>query len=1245
MKAKFFKNIGTSQQSRQFQGLDPEYVKIDERSFEDMLVFTSGLSKLINFYNEQNRIDGDWSYFFADETVILASIIDSQPVAMEEQFKTNIYKAQRYKKPERKLKYLRKCFNEIFDVALMFEDWYKKLKSIEEFTLAQVSIRNEIANAISSKLSEALKQLKGLDLGASDRKALGTTVDFDYQRFSDIWALDEVAPNVLAFTGRSKKQRIESIIVDLQQIFQGFYETLLYLKSKTPEYLKESLNSDIHYPEIALYITFLKLFENAQDNINLLIRRHIDFYYTKVLRQKNKPVIFDQVYLQFSLDDGAPYARVPKDTVFVGEQDEAGNDLLYIGDEELLVNRAKVKQIKTVYIDQRLLNIKSKEKLLISNVLRADFPVSLYSADSDTSQPRKSFAVFGEDQTGKGVDERTMQNAKIGFTVASPSLYLKEGLREVELVLQFNERTYAGFLNFLKDLSVLNESSVEEVFIKVFLESFILSITTDKGWHTIRQHVITKQDDQYCLKINFDMLPTEPSIIGFDADLHTGGYKTDLPLLEVVLNSNSYVYAYSLLSNLEVEQITINTKVSGFKSLELFNNIGQLNPDTPFLPFGPTPKAGSYFIIGSNEIFNKSLDDLRINIEWFDLPVHKSGFSSHYAEYNMDIDNTSFETNISILDSGRWKPQDKTERQSFKLFRTEREGSTANPAPQSKLMTDTVISDVDVKKVKQPAKYEAINESLTYTSLSDRGFLRLELSAPQNGFFHDIYPSILSEVTIENSRGGLLKNKEKSKKALPKAPYTPTIQSISVDYSASTTISLIEQNNNEDNQNRGKFFYIHPFGQNQVYPDNSKQKTYLLPDYNFQGSLLLGFADLKPPQLLTVLFEMIDEYTVSSEEDPPIIEWSYLSGNEWYTLAPSKILRDDTNRFLRTGIVLLEIPSEISNGNTVLDAELYWIRATVTDNINTASNILRITTQVITATLDPNANVSGSHLHEPMAAYTINRSVENIEGIQSVRQPLPSFRGRPPENPMKFYTRVGERLHHKQRAVSTWDFERIILEKFDQLYKVNCLPNMTSNRLDRPGNVLIVVTPHARYSADPNEPMASSELLLEIKSYIQSFTSPFVKLEVRNPNYERIKIICAVKFTDGFNYGFHIQKLNEQINKYLTGTLLTQNRKVELGGTVHSSDILSFMRTLPYVNFITKFSMIQVARDFQGNYQLIDTAREGDVKSSLSATKPWSVLVPAPVHQISVLVDREEQKSRQAGIDYLELGHDFIIED
>jgi hypothetical protein len=341
---------------------------------------------------------------------------------------------------------------------------------------------------------------------------------------------------------------------------------------------------------------------------------------------------------------------------------------------------------------------------------------------------------------------------------------------------------------------------------------------------------------------------------------------------------------------------------------------------------------------------------------------------------------------------------------------------------------------------------------------------------------------------------------------------------------------------------------------------------------------------------------------------------------------------------------MVELPYQLKKDNSIVSPDLYWLRVAVLKNIRVASKTVSVYTQVLTATLSDKSNMESRHLENTLPAYTIQRSIDTIEGIQSVIQPLASFNGMPQESMPKFYTRVAERLRHKDRAIMAWDYERLVLEKFPSIYKATCLPNMTSKNLDAPGSVLIVVTPYYKYAANPHEPTVSSEVLYQVKSYIQQFTSPFVKVEVRNPQYERIRIICNVKFTSGYRYGFYIQKLNEQINRHLSRNVFANQKGIELGGKIYSSDILSFMRTLPYVDFITKFSMVQSARDFTGKYVLIDTAREGVVRASLQATKPWSVLVPAYEHQITVLVEKQEEQSMQAGVEYLELGEDFIIE-
>ncbi len=1237
---------GTSQENRFLSALDFDYVKVDERSFEDLLVFAYGFSKLINFYNLEGQVEGDWSDFLNDETIILATIIDSDPTEVEIRFKKNLQKAGLFLDKKKKLIYLHKCFEEIYSMAMKFESWLVRLKAVEDFTNTEVNVRNEVINAVSSKLSMALAKLRSFDLYSSDDEMLGKDRTMNYASFSTIWKLNAEERIETRLKGKNKEEKFKSISEGLEEIFQEFYETLLYLKIKAPEYLEQSLKSDKHYPEVALFLSFLKLFEISQGDINQLNKRHLEFYYSNILKEKPKRAVFDKTYLKFELYDTALSAEVQKGTGFFAGLDEEGNDIVYTADYLLPVNRAKIEKIHTVYVNNNPMNIRGVRKDLFQGILSSSIPTEKEEVSEESEVAIKTYAAFGEDQSTKGTLERTMVDAPVGFALASPNLLLSEGEREITMNFQFTKDSFEHMNRYMEDLTYVNNADEDETFIKIFMEAFVIEITTDEGWYRIHKCVVTRNKSKTSLKVVFDLNSSEPAVTNFDSEIHSGCYDTSEPIIKFLLNTEGYVYAYNLLNKLTLDRLVIDTQVSGVKNLVLHNNNGQLNADNPFYPFGPLPNVGSYLLIGSNEVFQKSLNDLKINIEWFDLPRDKAGFHNYYKEYKMDIDNASFEVDLSVLEGGRWKPEEPEDRQQFKLFRTGKNSKDNEPRPQGTLNGRTHLRDIDIDIISKSPNYQKINDELVYTTMEKRGFVKLELTGPQFAFMHSVYPTVLSNVVTENAKINILKKKDKKEDKMPNPAYTPQIKSISLDYGSSSIISFDRSKKQDESDAVGKLFHIFPHGEGRVFPDNSKQSTQILPEYDYEGSLIMGFSELNTPQTVTILFEMLDEYTVSSEEDPPLIEWSYLVDNEWKEIKPSKILRDDTQTFLRTGIISIELPHDLSKGNTILDPDLYWVRAVVYENIDVASKIVGITTQVMTATFSDIylTAAKGKHLDAPLPAGTIQRSVDNIVGIKSVVQPLKSFAGLPVETPKRFYTRIAERLRHKKRAITAWDYERIILNKFKEIYKVTCLTNMTSKNLDSPGSVLIVVTPYNDDMANPNEPMASSELLYKIKSYMRNHVSPFVKLEVRNPNYERLKIICSVKFKEGYNFGFFIQRLNEEIRRYISRSILEGDKSVDLGGRINTSDILSFMRTLPYVEFITKFSMVQTAKDFGGKYILLDTAKEGDPKSFLNATKPWSVLVSAHEHQITVLNEKMEQKSRQAGINYLELGHDFIID-
>jgi hypothetical protein len=140
--------------------------------------------------------------------------------------------------------------------------------------------------------------------------------------------------------------------------------------------------------------------------------------------------------------------------------------------------------------------------------------------------------------------------------------------------------------------------------------------------------------------------------------------------------------------------------------------------------------------------------------------------------------------------------------------------------------------------------------------------------------------------------------------------------------------------------------------------------------------------------------------------------------------------------------------------------------------------------------------------------------------VKKIEQPFTSFGGRTKEQNNDFYTRVSERLRHKNRAITIWDYERIILQNFTSVYKVKCLNHTryegtaVSVNEAAPGNVSLIVISNIRNknAVDPLKPRTSLVVLDDIKEFIGKIRSPFINLYVYNPLFEEVKVKFNVRF-------------------------------------------------------------------------------------------------------------------------------------
>ncbi len=1242
-KDKYINFSGSSQQTRYPYALDKNYVKVDERSFEKNLAYIYGLSKFIKFIDTNGDENNDWSGFLIDEAVVLAAISFNNPANIELRFKTYMRKALGFNSRSKKLHYYNKAFGEVYALIFKFDTWYANLKYVEDFTSTEVNIRSEIANTITQKLLRPFITFISVHKAALKELKLDKGEGFSLDKLSYIWDAGGIDAADYQLNGGSEKQKFAHLYDTLLIIFQHFYESLIYIRQKAIDHLGKTVNSDHHFPEVALLLSFLDIYKYPQNQLNKLIQKYQDYYYDNILKQTLRKPQDAQVYLSFKLDNLVDKVEVDKSTAFIAGADSTGKNILFETDYPAEINRAEVVSIKNVFLEKILSQKAGKSYDLVGNLYCNEIPVNS-GILKDESIKRTSYATFGEKQLGKGINDRTMDYALLGYAISSPVLFLRGGHREIDLVLDFKGDGFKEMQNKLDLYAKLLNNSNQEIISKTFTDAFNIELSGENGWLNIKKYAVILDKDHSSIVIRFDLLSDQEAIIACSQAVHKESFGTGYPVLKVALNNHSYIYPYFLLNKMALEQITIQVEVKGVKDLVVYNNVGPVNIDNPFYPFGPIPSLGSYMLIGNNEVFQKQLDDLEIQLDWYELPTDNLGFYDHYKGYNEEIDNTSFEGELSILKGGKWIPDDKEERQTIKLFRTEGGKSKDSPLARGILQDKVSVNHIDMSQLRYDFNFDEINKSLSYSSQSQRGFIKLELSGSRFAFGHSIYPNILSEVTIENSKSGLLKGNKK--KELPKQPYTPQLKGLSLDYKSAASISIRDAQSADTKtlDKYGQFFHLHPFGKEKIFPSTNAMAVELIPSYDYVGGLFIGIKDVKAPQVISILFEMLDEFTISSEEEPPKIEWKFLANNIWHTIEPESIVRDDTNGFLRTGIIMIAISADINRNNTVLDSSLFWLSVECKGKPEGASNIISVNSQVLKATLVGNENVYNSDfLEKGLPVNTIQTPYKNIKGIRSVLQPLPSFNNKATERKVEFQTRVSERLKHRSRAINCADYERLVLDKFREIERATCLPNMSSNNLSSPGNILLVVSPYSNNVVNAEEPRTSSELLYEIKSYLKQFASPFVNIEVRNPSYERIRVMCSVKFKDSHNRGYYIQKLNEYINDYLSGNMGGNSYGSLVGKVVYCSDITTYLRALPFVETVVEFSIIQAATDLSGNYVLIDTAEENNEKDGLFATKPWSVLIPSKQHQVNVIDDNNEGNAKQAGIDNLLLGNDFII--
>jgi len=1271
---------GMSRLDRQNPALSPHSAQLDGRDLGSILQYLYQFARQVNHYEQNSRQQaGDWTPFFRESVPFQYALIGSYNLERPEQRLADIEKAI-----DSSLDYasIHLLFDLIFDLAAQLEQWLSALHT-DSFGL-----KAAIENLIKTNLSEQYLQLIHLANAAGQngyRRAKNAEALHRYWGITPVQTFG-IDTSLMRLRG-SRRAKIQTAKAVLKERFRVFWKGLeaIVLLARDEQRLRQSVmgeNSGNVTPHIGLLFAFIKLFQQVQtEGLNALTEQHLRFFYRSVLGFKEQNALPDRAYLTFTLAKQSPQAvRLNPGTAFLAGKGADGQDILFRLEEELILTRARVACLKTLFLAPGADTTSIK---------------GIYAAPVANTADGRGEEDFAKDQVplwptvgaaqSKWFDPETqsfapLPYAQLGFVLASKVLFLQEGKRSVIVRLTMN-------------------ANAEELNGKKFLRP---QLSTEEGWAPVPADAVSVQASGEVITLQLSLAEDFPSVIypGLEALEYDYGHR--LPMLRLWFD-HSYAALYGNIRTWQVCAAEIEVRVCGVRRLVVQNDQAVLDVNKPFMPFGPMPRANSAnFYIGNEELFCKHWTKIGLNIAWKDVP--QAGFREYYAAYeNRPNSNDDFVASVAVLSEKAWLPKSGA---TLKLFNHNAQDTGDCPAVGGSWRSVVQRSEFGNPAASTPQSIEN-----GYTVNSQCGFLRLRLGG--RDFYHDKYANLLTAgmLQIANISGnagtvaalastnkfhflnisdfqpainaantaGQRANTTKNATALararaaftlgspndafllgllrhevsvaddaagqsqiaansvpnsiqnitaggqvvllPNPPYTPHIESLSIDYTATASVA----------GGSAAFSHLYPYEQEGAHLafDDMNDCPTLLPCFADEGTLYIGLEDLLPGEGLSLLFRL-EPSTADPRENKAPVCWEYLRDNIWLPLPKDiAILQDSTEGLLQTGIVKIAVPTDISRkGTTILPAHLHWIKASVPYRTAAISEALSVYAQAGAVRFDLESS-NARRLDQILEAGAIAKFAAPVPGVKEVLQPGAGFGGSPIEPAEEFYRRVSSHLRHKGRAISLYDYEDLVLEQFRHIYKVKCITHTLGRRsrndelpdIERaPGHVTLVVVPDlAQLQAkNPLQPLLPASDLLAVHRYLEQRISPFIHLHILNPKYQAVRVQARVRFRPERSVSFYQKQLEQDVKAFLAPWAFAEQRAdISFGGQIYYSTLVKFIEEREYVDYLSELLLVD------------ETDESAGPQEKIKARTSRSILTSAEHHRFEAITGEDVPGSAQ----------------
>ncbi|WP_312078178.1 hypothetical protein [Chryseobacterium sp.] len=435
-------------------------------------------------------------------------------------------------------------------------------------------------------------------------------------------------------------------------------------------------------------------------------------------------------------------------------------------------------------------------------------------------------------------------------------------------------------------------------------------------------------------------------------------------------------------------------------------------------------------------------------------------------------------------------------------------------------------------------------------------------------------------------------------------PYKPRIKDFTFNYSAKDVVTLIS-----GSESGTEIFSAQPFGFKKIIGEQLK----FINLNSFEGHIYFGFENAVPQDSLSFLIQL-EEGTANPQLPPAEILWEFLSENEWIEFE-NNTLADETYSLSQSGIISVTIPEFKAEKNTILDADLFWMRLSVSD-IRAVCRFFGVHHQAFKAVLTDFEN-KGLVYSEITLKGTIGKSQKMISGVKKINQPYSSFGGKIKEENKNLYTRTSERLRHKNRAITIWDYEHILLQQFPEIFRVKTLNHYRyDTTISNVSAGYVTIIPVAKSSPTENinwKPLLSINKMQQIKEFLQKISSPHARINVKPPKSERVELDFKVKFhkTAGTDSRIYVQELMKTINQFLSPWAFDLE-ETNFAGNIEFSTLIKLIDNQYYVDYITDFKVTQYVLD--ENYNVT-----GSPIKNLNRVSPqtdFTLFIPTETHHI-----------------------------